>query len=279
MADDAPAHRSLSYALRVPPEREGFAGEVADLYDVFVDWPGRLGREMPGLAESLRAAGAGRVLDVGCGTGRHVKALLDEGFDAFGADASDAMLAKARDHVGDGERFFSWRLGEPPPESVRDAAPFDGIIALGNVWTLLSDASDVEAAGAALRELVAPSGLVLLGLKAVAVRRETGDPYLPLLRRTHEGEAIFFVRFVDFALEADELCDFHMTVLRGDAASEAPEAHLHRTSRWRVWNPESLRESLQRAGFADVRVSARLDDPDAPPTGEDVFVHARASRS
>ena len=44
--------------------------------------------------ESAFAAGA-RVLDVGCGKGRDVVALLDMGFDAFGVEPHDAMRAHA----------------------------------------------------------------------------------------------------------------------------------------------------------------------------------------
>ena len=44
--------------------------------------------------ESAFAPGA-RVLDVGCGKGRDVVALLDMGFDAYGVEPNDAMRAQA----------------------------------------------------------------------------------------------------------------------------------------------------------------------------------------
>ncbi|MCK9684521.1 class I SAM-dependent methyltransferase [Scleromatobacter humisilvae] len=44
--------------------------------------------------ESAFAPGA-RVLDVGCGKGRDIVALLDMGFDAFGVEPNDAMRAQA----------------------------------------------------------------------------------------------------------------------------------------------------------------------------------------
>ncbi|MEU4272865.1 class I SAM-dependent methyltransferase [Streptomyces sp. NPDC026092] len=47
-------------------------------------------------AESVRASGNGRVADLGCGPG-HVTAHLDElGLEAFGVDASPAMIELAR---------------------------------------------------------------------------------------------------------------------------------------------------------------------------------------
>ena len=262
-------------------KEHGIDGPMAGYYDVFVDWPGRLGRELPGLTHTLRAAGAARVLDAGCGTGRHVGALLEAGFDAYGADVSDDMLTKAREHVGEPERFFAWRMGEAPGADLRAAAPFDAITCLGNVWPSLHDDATLDRALAGLRGLLAPGGLLLVGLKAVAIRRAPKNPYLPLLKRERDGEPLFFVRFVDFDVPRDadglDLCDFHMTILRGDARSDEREAVLHRASRWRVWSPETLSRRFADAGF-DVQVSASLGDANVAPTSEDVFVHATAPR-
>jgi len=255
-------------------------GRMAELYDVFVDWEGRLGREMPGLTRRLREVEARRVLDLGCGTGRHVRALLDAGFDAHGADVSADMLAQARACVGDDARLHAWRLGDPPPATLPAAGPFDAITCLGNVWPQVIADADVAAAIAAIRDLLRPGGLLLVGLKAVAVRREAGNPYLPLLKREHEGRTLFFVRFADFAVPAGddgaELCDFHMAVVAGDGADgHEPTALLHRVSRMRVWSPGGLEAVFAAAGFTHVHASARLDDPAVAPEWEDVFVHAR----
>lgn len=108
-------------------EREGIRGPMAELYDVFVDWPGRLARELPGLERRLRAVGARRVLDVGCGTGRHVAALRERGYDAHGADASEEMLERARALLGGDAGLHLWRLGDPPPADLLAAAPFDAV--------------------------------------------------------------------------------------------------------------------------------------------------------
>ena len=242
------------------PEPEGIRGPMADLYDVFVDWEGRLGREVPGILKRLREVGARRVLDAGCGTGRHVAALLREGFDAHGADVSEEMLAQARALTGAPDRFHPWRMGDPPPPM---GAPFDAFLCLGNAWPQVEE---VEATLAAVRQLVRPGGLVLVGLKAVEIRRTARDPYLPLLKRVHEGKTLWFVRFVEF--EDADFCRLHM-VVAGDTV-------LHRSTRMRVYGPGTLSGTFERAGFRDVSVSARIGEPGVVPTTEDVFVHARA---
>lgn len=69
-------------------------GHLARLYDpataLFLDPVRRLVREV------LTGLGARRVLDACCGTGRLVALLKRAGFSALGADASPAMLARAR---------------------------------------------------------------------------------------------------------------------------------------------------------------------------------------
>lgn len=264
-----------------PPRAGGIRGPMADLYDVFVDWPGRLGRELPGLERRLAAAGARRVLDVGCGTGRHVQALLQRGYDAHGADLSDDMLAQAHELLGGRERLHAWRLGDEPPGSLRAAAPFDAVISMGNVWPQLALDAEARAAARAFVELLRPGGLLLLGLKAVGVRLASRDPYMPLMRRQHEGRPLWFLRFVDLEVgpgpAGERLADFHMAVVGGDAESLEREALLHSVTRVRAWTPDELAAWLAQVGFEDVRVSGSLADPGVEPSGEDVFASARVA--
>ena len=257
---------------------QGIRGELADLYDVFVDWPGRLSREMPGLRGELDAIDARRVLDVGCGTGRHVHALREAGYEAMGADVSGEMLDQAAALTGHGEWFHPWPLGQTPPPSLTEAAPFDAITCLGNVWPQVTPDAEVRAAAEALRMLLHPGGLLLIGLKAVAIRRDQGEPYLPMLRRQYEGRPIYFIRLVDFDVPplsgGEAVCDFHMIVVRGDADS-ATSADLHEARRIRIWSPDELRRCFEDAGFTDIAVAGKLGDRSVTPSTEDVFVHAR----
>lgn len=257
---------------------EGITGDLVDLYDVFVDWPGRLSREMPGVRAQLDAIGARRVLDIGCGTGRHIQAMREAGYEAFGTDVSPQMLERAAAATGAAEWFVPWRLGDPPAPALSRLGPFDAITCLGNVWPQVVSNGAVQRAAGDMFELLRPGGLLLMGLKAVAIRRERDQPYMPLLRREHEGRPIYFIRVVDFDVPAGSdgqpLCDFHMIVVRGDGASTTT-ADLHDAHRIRVWSPPDLERTFTRAGFEHVAVSGSLADAGAVVQGEDVFVHAR----
>lgn len=54
----------------------------------------------------------GRVIDLGCGTGRLAKVLVKAGYDYVGVDLSEEMLAAARRNVGDGAAFVRGNLVE-----------------------------------------------------------------------------------------------------------------------------------------------------------------------
>jgi SAM-dependent methyltransferase len=262
-----------------PVEAVGIRGAMARYYDVFVDWDGRLSREMPGLEKLLASVGARKVLDVGCGTGRHVDALVTRGYEAHGADVSDDMLSQARELLGARAPLHVWRLGEPPSSSLRAAAPFDAITCLGNVWPQVATEAEARATASAFLELLRPGGLVVLGLKAFAHRRATKDPHLPLMKREHDGRALWFVRFVDFTTpplaDGTRVVDLHVAVLAGDAHAPEREALHHGATCMREWSADALSAWLGARGFADVRVAGRMDDPNAPPATEDVFATAR----
>ena len=58
---------------------------LAEYYDAVMNWEKRLGREMPLLEELAREAGP-KVLVPACGTGGHVGALAERGFQVLGFD-------------------------------------------------------------------------------------------------------------------------------------------------------------------------------------------------
>src|SRR6476469_9283751 len=78
---------------------ERFAG-IYDDFNHRNDYEMWLGRKLlPELEQ--RGLRKGRVLDVGCGTGRAFPPLLSRGWQIHGCDLSPAMLERARERFGD----------------------------------------------------------------------------------------------------------------------------------------------------------------------------------
>ena len=109
--------------------------------------------------ESAFAAGA-RVLDVGCGKGRDVVALLDMGFDGWGVEPNNAMRAHAiaRDPRIPGRVAAAAlpELGQP------FGGGFDGVVCSAVLMHLTTDA--LPASMAALAAVSRPRARILMAL-------------------------------------------------------------------------------------------------------------------
>lgn len=75
-------------------------GELAKYYDFLYEWKdyAKESRVLLQLIERYKRSPGNSLLDVGCGTGKHIKHLAGR-FDCVGLDASEAMLEQARRNV------------------------------------------------------------------------------------------------------------------------------------------------------------------------------------
>lgn len=125
---------------------------------------------------------AGRILDVGCGTGRDVMILLQRGFDAHGCDASPAMIETAMGTANkmgldpEGSRF---RVSKLPELDVYADGDFDGILCNAVLMHLPSEQLFDAVYG--LRRLLKPGGALLVSVP------ETHPEVDPNTRRTEDG--------------------------------------------------------------------------------------------
>lgn len=75
----------------------------------------RAGYEWPAVRDTLPELDGHRVLDIGCGSGHYSAWFAERGADVVGIDASDEMLAEARERHGDVATFIDGDLREPFP--------------------------------------------------------------------------------------------------------------------------------------------------------------------
>jgi SAM-dependent methyltransferase len=86
--------------------------------------------EIPKLAELLKEKDASKILDFGCGTGRHVVYFAKRGFEVYGFDLSETAIEHAK-KVLRSENLFAdlrvWDMTKPLP--YKDGL-FDAVLAL-----------------------------------------------------------------------------------------------------------------------------------------------------
>ena len=213
-------------------------------YDRFVDWPGRLAREMPFLEKLFAEHGVQRALDVACGTGHHAIALAERGYEVLGIDVSEGMVSRARQNAaaaGVTATFLQAGFGELG-KSVQE--PYDALLCLGNSLPSLLSADALKDALADMADVLVPGGLLIvqnLNYDRVWPKRER---FMPLQSHRRGDEEWLFFRFVDFH---EETLTFNMVILHRNGATwdyRAQAAEL------RPIFKDDLKPLLEQAGFA-----------------------------
>jgi SAM-dependent methyltransferase len=85
---------------------------------------------MPGIARWLKGRGARTILDLGCGTGRHVMTLARHGFAVFGIDASPEGIRSTRQWLAEEGLAAALHLGSMTEPLPYGDASFDAVVSV-----------------------------------------------------------------------------------------------------------------------------------------------------
>lgn len=257
--------------------------EPAADYDRFVDWDKRLAREEPFFAREFAAAGVRRIVDVGCGTGKHAVMWARAGLDVVGVDPDPSMLAQAERNVaeaaaaiaeaGGSVTLLAGGFGGLAASGVGTA---DAVTCTGNALPHVDGAAGLEAAVADFADVLRPGGLLVLHLlnhdRLLAARVRS----IPPVVREDETGTWVFLRVMDY-VEGGIGFDF-VTLQRPAGAWESGAAWetASRRSVHTAVPTAMLNAALGAAGFTGVRLLGGHDghalDPQAD---ESVIVVAR----
>jgi SAM-dependent methyltransferase len=172
----------------------------------------------------------GRLLDIGCGTGRAFEPMLGRGWEIVGCDLTPAMLAQARGKYGDAVPLEVADIRELPV-----FGEFELVWALNDVINYLLGDSDLERALAGMRANLAPDGLVLFDADTLSLFESSfasGDD---------DSMSVGEWRWVgqEESVEAEGI--FAAQVSGGDV-----ESHIHRE---RHWSEDQVRAAMASAGL------------------------------
>lgn len=136
-----------------------YGRDVSEVYDLFYRGRGQdFATEAAVVAEVVRTRhpGARTLLDVGCGTGEHLRWLADRFGEVAGLEASPSMCALAR------EKLPGTRVHQGDMRDFRLGSGFDAVCCLTGTIGYMSDAAELAAAiGAMAGHLVSGGVLVI----------------------------------------------------------------------------------------------------------------------
>jgi SAM-dependent methyltransferase len=200
-------------------------------------------READGLYELLELSPSSRLVDVGCGHGRHAIALAERGVGVIGVDFTVALLTRARELAAGGRLRVQWVRGDmrrlPVQSRSADAAvmldAFGFFDTEDEQETVVREAARILTAGGRLALKVVNGGLVL-------------DAFRERDREERDGTVVEITR----TLTLDPPRMTERLRLGGSGHGEYER-------RQRLYRIDELRTALEHAGFAIAGVFARPD--------------------
>jgi SAM-dependent methyltransferase len=183
----------------------------------------------------------GPILDAGCGTGRLLVPLRQEGFDVDGCDASADMIERCRGRAPDATLWVS-RLHELDPPRKYASIVCSGVLGLGSTRP-----QDVQAL-AKLHDALLPGGTLILVNDEAPFRWQPRDWNAP------SGGEISLRSRVDAVDEDDRTV--HMTI-----RAETPDGRREDYAlTMRMWYRDELEPLLTDSGFVVIDVFPGLDE-------------------
>lgn len=212
--------------------------ETAELYDLFYEWKDYAGdaEKLHGLIEA-RAPGARTLLDVACGTGRHLEHLR-AWYGVEGVDLDPGLLAVAR------KKLPGVHLEAADMRDLDLGRRFDVVTCLFSSIGYVQTPEALRSSVAAMAGHLAPGGLLIV---EPWLTPSTFDPSFPSRVVVVDRPGLQAVRMNDSRVEGRlSIMDFHYLVAR----SGSPLEHLVETHSLGLFTDDEHRAAFEAAGLA-----------------------------
>lgn len=238
---------------------------IAPVYDEFTShhnydlWLGEL---LPKLEE--QGLSGNRLLDVACGTGKSFLPMLEKGWEVTACDISPAMVAIAKEKVGDRAELSVADMRKLP-----DFGEFDLVFCLDDAVNYLLSGEELEQALTGMRRNLAPGGLLMFDVNTMEAYRNFFAEEVVMER---DGRRLVWKGLSNPEAEPGTIAEASFEVVPlEEGAGPAIPPELHRERHF----PEAeVRATMERAGLECLAVYGHHHDA-IPKQPLDEVAHAK----
>jgi glycine/sarcosine N-methyltransferase len=238
--------------------------QFSEDYDRFVNWKERLPYEIPFVITELSALKNGAsqqtsILDAACGTGHHMIALKEHGFNVAGADISAKMVEIAWRNARAANLDLELKqTGFGKLANTFGSQVFDGLICLGNSLPHVLDESSMLKSLIDFRAVMRPGGKLIIQNRNFDGVLQTQNRWMDPQTYHEDGKTWIFARFYDF--DPDGLITFNIMILFDQGTHEIQQRVIS-TRLWPIKKTQ-LEKLLVNAGFNNIRAFGDLQGSD-----------------
>lgn len=210
------------------------------------------------------------IVELGCGTGEISLRLAREGYQVYGIDLSEDMLAiaqsKAEQQKSTGGGSVTWIHGDMRNWSLPQQAEL--IVSYCDCFNYLLEMDQIEASFRRAYEGLAPGGLFLFDMLSASVY-EAYAALQPFILNEDDISYIWTCELNDDRSEIQHDLSIFMQQANGDYR-KIEESHVQR-----AYDISELRACLEAVGFADVNLTADFAEDAPVRESERIFFAAR----
>ena len=221
--------------------------------------------------ESFVRIEVGRILDVGCGTGRHYIPLAKKGYEVFGVDLSQNMLSVLKTKLKDADlepNFLRKDMRE-----IDFSAEFDAMICMNSVFMYLLTDEDISQALAAFHRALRPGGVAIIDIMN----------FLSLLGRYKEDiveHQTWYGLKIDRAIkhsveDVPAIWNHREFGIIEDSSTKTTYSEHHR---FRMLNYNEMTRFLMEAGFSEIKCFGNFDDREEVKSNSKRLIFAAVKR-
>lgn len=248
--------------------------DYANFYDLFYS-----GKDYRSEAEFVSArlsatlAEGRRLLELGCGTGRHSVELVDLGWRVSALDLSSAMLQHASERARDAQMQDRLTFAVGDIRFLSETNQYDAAVSLFNVVGYLPTDDDLRKAMSGVKQALRPGGVFLFDfwfadavlVSPPVVRSNTWDtPRIEVTRQSQPTPD-----------PANRIIHIDYSITARDKASDAKQVFRERHS-VRYFSIGEVQDLLEQCGFELLNISGGLSERPVSTDNWAACVMARA---